>query len=106
MQWIPVDKVQMQITTELKRNWLKVNDFWNAGAVGIYMVELKKPGCTNIFVHGGTLLKSLSVTGYSEKKTSFWESVNFHCKKFGLTIFGLFLHIRIVSSMIFIKTNW
>ena len=53
-------------------------------------------------MHGGTLLKSLSAVGFSEK-LSFWESVSYHQEMFGVTTFGLVLCICIVNAIIFIK---
>ena len=68
------------------------------------MVKLKNLSCTKIIVHGGTLLKSVSAVGFSEKK-SFWESVSFRCEMFCGTNFLLVLRICIVTAMIFIKKN-
>ena len=53
-------------------------------------------------MHGGTLLKSVSAVGFSEK-TFFWESVSFTRKLFCVTNFGLVLCICIINAMIFIK---
>ena len=55
-------------------------------------------------MHSGTLLKSVSAVGFSEK-TSFWESVSFHREMFHVTNFELVLRICIVNAMIFIKKN-
>ena len=68
------------------------------------MVKLKKKklSCTKIFVHGGTLLKTVSAVGFSEKP-SFCESVSFHSEMLCETNFGLLLSICIVNAMIFIK---
>ena len=68
------------------------------------MVKLKNQFCTKIIVHGGTLVKSVSAVGFSEKP-SFWESVSFHREMFCLTNFFLVLCICIVNAMIFIKKN-
>ena len=68
------------------------------------MVKLKNLSCTKIIVHGGTLLKSVSAVGFSEKP-SFWESVSFHREMFCVTNFLLVLRICIVNAMIFIKKN-
>ena len=66
------------------------------------MVEMKKLSCTKIIVHCGTLLKSVSAVGFSEKPSS-RESVSFHFEMFCATNFGLVLSICIVNAMIFIK---
>ena len=58
-----------------------------------------------IIMHGGTLLKSVSAFGFSEKP-SFWESVSFHREMFVVTSFGLVLRICIVNAMIFIFFKW
>ena len=55
-------------------------------------------------MHGGTLLKSVSAVGFSEKP-SFWESVSFHREMLDVTNFGLALCICIVNAIIFIKKN-
>ena len=68
------------------------------------MVKLKNLSCTKIIVHGGTLLKSESAVGFSEKPT-FLKSVSFHREMFCLTNFLLVLRICIVIAMIFIKKN-
>ena len=51
-------------------------------------------------MHGGTLLKSVSAVGFSEKP-SFGESVSFRREMFCVTNFLLVLHICIVNAMIF-----
>ena len=66
------------------------------------MVKLKNQFCTKIIVHGGTLLKSVSAVGFSEKP-SFWEGVSFCREMFCVTNFLLVLRICIVNAMIFIK---
>ena len=68
------------------------------------MVKLKFLSYTKLFVHGGTLLKSVSAVGFLEKP-SFWESVSFHREMSCLTNFFLVLCICIVNAMIFIKKN-
>ena len=68
------------------------------------MVKLKNQFCTKIIVHGGTLLKSVSAVGFSEKP-SFWESVSFRREMFCVTNFLLVLRICIVNAMIFSKKN-
>ena len=68
------------------------------------MVKLKNLSCTKIIVHGGTLLKSVSAVGFSEKP-SFWESVSFRREMFFVTNFLLVLRICIVNAMIFSKKN-
>ena len=55
-------------------------------------------------MHGGTLLKSVSAIGFSEKP-SFWESFSFRREMFCVTNFLLVLCICIVNAMIFIKKN-
>ena len=57
------------------------------------MVELKKTGGTKVFVHCGTLLKSVGAVGFSEKNCVFGKCL----------FFGLVLRISIVNEMIFIK---
>ena len=66
------------------------------------MVKLKNLSYTQIFVHGGTLLKSVSAVGFSEKPI-FWESVSFRREMFYVTNFLLVLRICIVNAMIFSK---
>ena len=79
--------------------WLFINN------PGFWMVKLKKKTyCTKIIVHSGTLLKSVSAVGFSEKP-SFWESVSSHWEMFGVTIFELVLPICIIKAMIFIKNK-
>ena len=68
------------------------------------MEKLKKIVCTKIIVHGGTLLKSVSADGFSEKP-SFWESVSFCREMFCVTNFLLVLRICIVNAMIFRKKH-
>ena len=68
------------------------------------MVKLTNPSCTEIIVHGWTLLKSVHAVGFSAKP-SFRESVSFHCEMFFVTYFLLVLRISIVNAMIFIKKN-
>ena len=53
-------------------------------------------------MNGGTLLKSVSAVGFSEKP-SFWESVSFCREMFCVTNFLLVLRICIVNAMIFSK---
>ena len=84
----------------MKRYQSEVNVFCNAGVVGFQMVKLKNLSCTKITVHGGTLLKSVSAAGFSEKP-SFWESVSFPREMFGVTFSEL--PICIVNAMIFLK---
>ena len=55
-------------------------------------------------MHGGTLLKSVSVVGFLETPSS-WEYVSFHREVFCVTNFGLVIRIFIVNAMIFIKKN-
>ena len=64
-----------------------------SGAVCFQTVEKNCPKSPKIIVHGGIFLKS------------FLESVSFHREMFGVTNFGLVLHICIVNAMIFVKTN-
>ena len=55
-------------------------------------------------MHGGTLLKSVSAVGFSEKP-SFLESVSFRHEMFCVTNFLLVLRICITNAMVFIKKN-
>ena len=55
-------------------------------------------------MHGGTLIKSESAVGFSEKP-SFEESVSFRREMSGVTNFELVLRICIVNAILFIKTN-
>ena len=98
-QWT---KFTWKLLLELKRHRSKVRVFWNAWAIGFPMVKLKNQFCTKIIVHGGTLLKSVSAVGFSEKP-SFWESVSFCREMFCVTNFLLVLRICIVNAIIFIK---
>ena len=100
-QWT---KFTWKLLLELKRYQSKVKVFWNAKAIAFQMVNLKNLSCTKIIVHGGTLLKSVSAVGFSEKP-SFWESVSFRRTNFCVTNFLLVLRICIVNAMIFSKKN-
>ena len=100
-QWT---KFTWKLLLELKRYWSKVRVFWNAWAIAFQMVKLKNLSYTKLFVHGGTLLKSVSAVGFSEKP-SFVESVSFHREMFCPTNFLLIPRICIVNVMIFIKKN-
>ena len=71
------------------------------GPLAFRWLSLKKL-CTKIIVYGGTLLKSVSAVGLSEK-SFFLESVSFHREMFCVTNFGLVLRICIVNAMIFTK---
>ena len=64
----------------------KVKVFGNAWVVGFQMVKLKNPFDTKIIMHGGTLFKSVSAVGFSEKPI-FLESVFFDREMFCVTNF-------------------
>ena len=98
-QWT---KFTWKVLLELKRYRSKVRVFWNPWAIAFKMVKFKNLSCTKIIVHGGTLLKSVSAVGFSEK-SSFLESVSFHREMFCPTNFLLIPRICIVNVMIFIK---
>ena len=65
------------------------------------MIELKKTCCTKIIVPGGTLLETVSVVGYSERKEKIQENVCFYREMFWVNNFGLVRGVHIVLVLIF-----
>ena len=56
-----------KLLLEWKTNWSK-GVFWNAGAIGFQVVQLKKKMfCTKIIVHSWTFLNSVIAVGFSVK---------------------------------------
>ena len=71
---------------------------------GRQLLDAKK-GCSKIFAHCWTLLKSVSAVEFLGK-SNFLESVSFHREMFGVSIFGLVLDICIVNAMIVINKKY
>ena len=67
--------------------------------------QVKKYVLHQIIVHDGTLLKSISAVGFSEKNQVFCEDVSFHREQFCVTNFLLVLRICSINVMIFIQKN-